>query len=106
MNSQFSSLRFFTSNDVNITTIKKIFSDIITPFSLKNETEKNNNGYKYNKELGMSIQGVDANTCIYEIMLQCLLHNYDIEMLVELETKKQIKVKYDKIINNVIINYV
>jgi hypothetical protein len=40
----------------------------------------------------MSIQGVDANTCIYEIMLQCLLHNYDIEMLVELETKKQIKV--------------
>ena len=53
--------------------------------------EKNDDGFYYIENLGISIQGVDSNKCIKEIMNQCIINNLSIKMNIRLN-------------NNILIN--
>jgi hypothetical protein len=47
-------------------------------------------GYYYLDKLGISVQGVDANNCIYEIVNQCIKNNIKLKMNIKLENKDDI----------------
>ena len=47
--------------------------------------QKTNHGYTYNKNLDISIQRVDANKCIKEIVKQCTINNINISMKIKLK---------------------
>jgi len=71
-------------NHLYINIIKK-GSAIIRSSILNIETiEKNINGYNYIPELGISVQGVDSNRCIKEILNQCRMNHINIYMRIEL----------------------
>jgi hypothetical protein len=46
--------------------------------------EKTDNGFYYLEDLGISIQGVDSNKCIYEIFQQCKMNNITLELSIKL----------------------
>ncbi len=46
--------------------------------------EKTDNGFYYLEDLGISIQGVDTNKCIYEIFQQCKMNNITLELSIKL----------------------
>lgn len=54
---------------------------------------RNNNGYYYLENLGISVQGVDANKCLYEIIHQCTNNNINIILNITLNDGKQIKIQ-------------
>ena len=54
--------------------------------------EKNTSGYKYNKELNISIQGVDANTAILEIVRQCFYNTISCCITIELKDNTMINI--------------
>ena len=58
-------------------------------------------GFKYNKKLDISIQGVDANTALKEIYNQCKCNNLRLVLHIELEngTSEIIMYKHTHIIN-------
>jgi hypothetical protein len=63
--------------DDGIIIIKNSFLNIKT-------IEKEDHGYYYIKELGISIQGVDSNKSILEIMNQCEKNNISLKMKIKL----------------------
>ena len=80
---------------------KSILNDIYTIINsgtkiIKNTTlniktiEYNDRGFYYLKELGISVQGVDANKCLYEIVNQCIKNNIKLKMNIKLENKDDI----------------
>jgi len=58
---------------LNIETIKKFDSD-----------------FYYLDKLGISVQGVDANKCLYEIINQCKKNNIKLKMDIILKNKDNI----------------
>lgn len=50
-------------------------------------TEK---GFTYYKDLGISVQGVDANKCLYEIVVQCVNNNIKLHIDIQLDNKENI----------------
>ena len=54
--------------------------------------EKNAEGFYYIEDLGISIQGADANKCLYEIINQCSLNNINITILIELVDRTRIEI--------------
>jgi hypothetical protein len=74
MNSQFSSLRFFTSNDFDITTIKKIFSNNkFISGSLKLALDENN---KYKGHGYVKVKYIEDYLYFYNNTV--LLNNIDV----------------------------
>lgn len=51
----------------------------------------NNNGFVYYPQLGISIQGVDSNKALKEIIHQCVENKIELEMIILLDNKKRIK---------------
>ena len=49
-------------------------------------------GFYYLKNLGISVQGVDANKCIYEIINQCIENNINLKINIKLNDNKLINV--------------
>jgi len=47
-------------------------------------------GFYYLEDLGISIQGVDANKCIYEIINQCIQNNIKIEIKIKLQNNQNL----------------
>ncbi len=50
------------------------------------------NGFYYLKDLGISVQGVDANKCLYEIINQCIENNINLKINIKLNDNKLINV--------------
>lgn len=48
-------------------------------------TKKQDEGFYYLEEIGISVQGVDSNKCLYEILNQCEINEIDIKMTIELQ---------------------
>ena len=49
-------------------------------------------GFYYLKNLGISVQGVDSNKCIYEIINQCIENNINLKINIKLNDNKLINV--------------
>jgi hypothetical protein len=47
--------------------------------------KKLDEGFYYLDEIGISVQGVDSNKCLYEILSQCKINKICIKMSIELE---------------------
>jgi len=57
---------------------------IIKNTKLNIETvNKNDNGFYYIDNLGISVRGVDSNKCIYEIISQCVINKISINMVIQ-----------------------
>jgi hypothetical protein len=54
--------------------------------------EYNDKGFSYLENLGISVQGVDANKCIYEIINQCEKNNITIDIKIRLNDNKLINI--------------
>jgi len=54
--------------------------------------KKEDEGFYYLKNLGISVQGVDSNKCIYEIVNQCLTNKIKIEINITLYNKDVIEI--------------
>ena len=66
-------------------------SKIIKNTNLNIETiEKENSGFYYLDKIGISVQGVDANKCIYEIINQCIKNYIKLEMNIKLQNNDNI----------------
>ena len=46
--------------------------------------ERNDKGFQYNKDIGISVQGVSCNRCISEIVSQCIKNAISINMNIKL----------------------
>jgi len=57
----------------------------------ENRTDK---GFEYMEDLQISIQGVDSNTCLYEIVNQCKKNNITLKMQIKLKNSEIINVEY------------
>ena len=97
-NFTFSKIKNVIINNINIKidSYKQIISYIYEQINnidkiLKNTIisivnyEKHDNGYSYNKKIGISCQGVDANKAILEIIKQCFHNNISCEIKIELK---------------------
>jgi hypothetical protein len=58
--------KIIKNTKINIRTIKKL-----------------DEGFTYNDELGISIQGVDSNKCLYEILHQCIENEINIKLQIK-----------------------
>ena len=66
-------------------------SKIIINTILNIETiEKEDSGFYYLDKIGISVQGVDANKCIYEIINQCIKNYIKLEMNIKLQNNYDI----------------
>ena len=54
--------------------------------------EYNHRGFYYLEELGISVQGVDANKCLYEIVNQSKKNNINLDIKIKLSDNKLINV--------------
>jgi hypothetical protein len=52
----------------------------------------NDRGFYYLKDIGISIQGIDSNKCIYEIINQCINNDIIIEINIELSNTRIINI--------------
>ena len=57
----------------------------------ENRTDK---GFEYMEDLQISTQGVDSNTCLYEIVNQCKKNNISIQMQIKLKNNNIINIEY------------
>jgi hypothetical protein len=64
-----------------------------TTFNCKLTNEKGLNGYDWNKDLNMSIQGKDANLTMIEIIKMIKLNRYSLDMSIKLKEGKEIYFK-------------
>ena len=64
-----------------------------TTFNIKLTDEKSLNGYDWNKDLKMSIQGKDANLTMIEIIKMVKLNRYSLDMSIQLKEGKEIYFK-------------
>ena len=55
--------------------------------------ERDTCGFKYFKDLDISIQGQDAKCSIKEVIRQCLINEINYDIQIELEDKKVLKLK-------------
>ena len=55
--------------------------------------EKKNEGFYYLKKLGISIQGVDSNKCLFEIVNQCIENKIKLTMQIKLNNNILINIK-------------
>jgi hypothetical protein len=68
---------------------------IIKTSILNIDTKKrNDSGYYYLDNLGISVQGVDSNKCMLEIISQCLCYNIKIMMKIQLENNKLVNISF------------
>ena len=56
--------------------------------------KKTDKGFDYMEDLHISVQGVDSNSCIYEIISQCKKNNIGIQMQIKLKNNKVIDIVY------------
>ena len=68
--------------------VKIIRNSILNISTIKRETE----GFYYMEDLGISIQGADANKCLHEIINQCHHNNIHITILIRLMNGSRIKI--------------
>jgi hypothetical protein len=54
--------------------------------------KRKDSGFYYISELGISVQGIDSNKCIYEILNQCYKNNIKLKMHIELKNKEIIMI--------------
>lgn len=59
---------------------------------------KNDKGFKFLEDLHISVQRVDANKCMYEIINQCNIHKIVINIKIELSDKRIIMYRNNKTI--------
>jgi hypothetical protein len=63
-------------------------SKIIKNTSINISTiKRDDQGFYYLDKLGISVQGVDANKCLYEIINQCNKNNIKLNMNIVLKNK-------------------
>lgn len=55
-------------------------------------TKRNDSGFTYNEKLGISVQGVDSNKCIYEIMKQCICNDIKLDIKIELANRDVVSI--------------
>ena len=55
--------------------------------------KKEDNGFYYLQDLGISIQGVESNKCIYEIVSQCIKNKINITITIKLHNNLDILVR-------------
>lgn len=55
---------------------------------------KNNEGFQYLDNLGISVQRVDSNKCLLEIINQCIKNNISISMKIKLLNNKFLNLKF------------
>jgi len=68
-------------------------SKIIKHTSINISTiKRGDSGFYYIDELGISVQGVDANKCLYEIINQCNKNNIELKIHIELKNKEIIMI--------------
>lgn len=53
--------------------------------------KKQNEGFYHIKNLGISVQGVDSNKCLYEIINQCIHNKINIKLNITLSNKTKIE---------------
>ena len=92
------------NNDIlNKNKYKSILNDIYKIINngtkiIKNTTlniktiEYDKKGFYYLEELGISVQGVDSNKCVYEIVNQCNKNNIKLDIKIKLSDNKLINV--------------
>ena len=68
--------------------VKIIKHSVLNISTIKKQTED----FYYIEDLGISIQGVDANRCLYEIINQCSLNNIHITILIGLVDDTRIEI--------------
>jgi len=94
---------FINDNDIKLYKYKKIYTYIYEIINdgvkiIKNSLlniktfEYNINGYTYIKKIGLSVQGVDANKSLEEIINQCILNNISLKMKIKLKDKKIVQI--------------
>jgi hypothetical protein len=71
--------------------VKIIRHSILNVSTIKRETE----GFYYLEDLGISIQGADANKCLSEIINQCHYNNIHITILIRLLNGSRIEIKLE-----------
>jgi hypothetical protein len=71
---------------------KIIRNSILNISTIKKETE----GFYYMEDLGISIQGVDSNKCLHEIINQCHFNNIHITILIRLMNGSRIEIKLEQ----------
>ncbi len=71
--------------------VKIIRNSIFNISTIKRETE----GFYYIEELGISVQGADANKCLHEIINQCHHNNIHINILIRLINGQRIEIKLE-----------
>ena len=82
-------------NVLNINNINNLTKDITKNFNNKIDNKWfNDSGFYYLDNLGISVQGVDSNKCILEIINQCLNYNIKIMMKIQLENNKIIEIYF------------
>lgn len=56
--------------------------------------EKNDQGYKWYSDLGISVQGADANNTIKEILTQCIANDIELSVKISLENGTRVHVAH------------
>lgn len=56
--------------------------------------KKENNGFYYLENIGISVQGVDSNKCMFEIATQCVANNIKLSMKIKLKDETVINVNF------------
>jgi hypothetical protein len=56
--------------------------------------KKTDKGFDYMEDLHISVQGVDSNSCIYEIISQCKKNNIEIQMQIKLKNNFVVGIVY------------
>lgn len=56
--------------------------------------QKENTGFYYLDNLGISVQGVSSNKCIYEIIKQCIDHSIKIKLKIKLKTNELVSMTF------------
>jgi len=66
-----------------------------TTFNCKLTDEKGLNGYNWNKDLNMSIQGKDANSTMFEVIKMVKLNKYGLDISITLKEGETIYFKIE-----------
>lgn len=59
-------------------------------------TKKQIEGFRYYKNLGISVQGINGKNCLFEILYQCKLNNINIQMKIKLQDDLIVIIEFTK----------